>query len=108
MATHTLTFLFAMLVAFRWVLIVAEWWLERVILTTRQILVVSGITYRRVATIPLVKLTDITYIRSSGGTIFDYGTFVVTAGENQVLNLSYMPQPENLYVMMSELLFGGE
>jgi Bacterial PH domain len=105
---HTLTLCFALAVGLRWVLIVPEWWLERVILTTRRVLVVSGIAYRQAATIPLVKVTDITYTRSSGGMMFGYGKFVVAAGENQELVLSYITRPERFYIVMSKLLFGGE
>ena len=59
---------------------------------------------------PLANATDLTYNRSATGMLLGYGEFVIeSAGQDLALSrISYLPQPEKLYIQISELLFGGE
>jgi len=101
---------FTVFVVVRWAWIIADWWVEKFIVTDKRVLLVTGIAYRKVAIMPLIKVTDLTYNRSATGLMLGYGEFVVeSAGQDQALSrINFIPKPEKLYIQMSELLFGGE
>jgi hypothetical protein len=107
---ETLAVYFTVFVVLRWVFIILDWWVEKFIVTDKRVLLVTGIAYRKVAIMPLIKVTDLTYNRSATGMMFGYGEFVVeSAGQDQALSkINFIPQPEKLYIQMSELLFGGD
>ena len=107
---QTVGLFFALFIAGRWAWIMADWWVEKFIVTDKRVLLVTGIAYRKVAIMPLVKVTDLTFNRSPTGMLLGYGEFVVeSAGQDQALSkINYIPLPEKLYIQMSELLFGGE
>ena len=86
---------------------VAEWNTERFVVTDARILLVGGLVSRRVAMLPLRKVTDMSYRRSPLGRMLGYGEFVMeSAGERQSLQrVSYLPNPDTLYLQLSELLF---
>lgn len=107
---HMLAVYFTVFVVVRWAWIMADWYVERFIVTDKRVLLITGIASRKVAIMPLVKVTDLTYNRSATGLTFGYGEFVVeSAGQDQALSrVNYIPQPEKLYIQMSELLFGGD
>ena len=94
------------LVWFAW--IVAAWYVERFVVTTKRVLLVSGIISRKVAIMPLVKVTDLTYEQSGFGRLLDYGSFIIeSAGQQQALSrVDYLPDPNLRYHQLSELLFG--
>lgn len=87
---------------------VARWYVDRFIVSDRRIMLVSGIIARKVAMMPLTKLTDMSYERSTVGVVLGYGTFVLeSAGQEQALSrMSYVPRPDELFREISELLFG--
>ena len=89
---------------------VYQWYVERLIVTDKRLLLLTGIFTRNVAIMPLVKVTDLTFHRSSTGLLLGYGKFVVeSAGQDQALsNIEFVPNPEQLYIQISELLFGGD
>ena len=60
--------------------------------------------------LPLRKLTDMSYRRSSLGMLFGYGEFVIeSAGEAQGLKrVRFLPHPDALYLQLSSLLFQAE
>ena len=62
------------------------------------------------AIMPLVKITDLTFHRSSTGLLLGHGKFVVeSAGQDQALSaIDYVPRAEATYLQISELLFGGD
>ena len=109
-AVQTVGLFFSLFIAGRWAWIMADWWVEKFIVTDKRVLLVTGIAYRKVAIMPLVKVTDLTFNRSATGLLLRYGEFVVeSAGQDQALSkINYIPEPEKLYIQMSELLFGGE
>lgn len=88
---------------------VGDWWVERFTVTDRRVLLVSGLLTRRVAIMPLRKVTDITYERTVLGRLLGYGAFVMeSAGQHQALSrIDYLPDPESRYRQMSQLLFGS-
>jgi membrane protein YdbS with pleckstrin-like domain len=99
----------AMIAAHLWLLWkLARWYVDRFIVTDRRIMLVSGIVARKVAMMPMAKLTDMSYERSTIGVLLGYGTFVLeSAGQDQALSrIDYVPSPDQLFAEISELLFG--
>ncbi len=89
------------------------WWFwstEEFVITDKRVLLVSGVITRRVAIMPLTKVTDLTYERSVLGRFLGYGAFVMeSAGQHQALSrIEYLPRPDQLYKEVSTLLFGPE
>ncbi len=101
---------FCVFVAVRWLWKLADWFNETLIVTDKRLLLLTGIFYRNVAIMPLVKVTDLTYHRSASGMTFGYGKFVVeSAGQDQALStIDFVPHPDRLYQQISDLLFGGD
>jgi PH (Pleckstrin Homology) domain-containing protein len=73
-------------------------------------LLIEGILTRKVAIMPLNKVTDLTYERSLAGRMLGYGVFVVeSAGQHQAFSrIEYLPTPDSLYHDVSTLLFGPD
>jgi membrane protein YdbS with pleckstrin-like domain len=98
-----------MIAAHLWLLWkLARWYVDRFIVTDRRIMLVSGLVARKVAMMPMAKLTDMSYKRSTIGVLLGYGTFVLeSAGQDQALSrIDYVPSPDQLFAEISELLFG--
>lgn len=104
----TLLWLAALAVAARFGWKIAEWSVDRFVVTERRVLLVSGLLTRRVAMMPLRKVTDMTFERSLAGRLLGYGAFVMeSAGQDQALHrIDYLPAPETLYLDVAELIFG--
>lgn len=100
----------AVLVVLRFSYRIAEWWVERIVVTDKRIMLTQGVLTHRVGMMPLTKVTDLTYERTVPGRILGYGTLVIeSAGQIQALNrISYVPQPEEFYEAISELVFGDK
>ncbi|HST65737.1 MAG TPA: PH domain-containing protein [Mycobacteriales bacterium] len=94
----------------RWIWKLVDWNHEVLIVTDKRLLLLTGIFSRNVAIMPLVKVTDLTFYRSSTGLLLGYGKFIVeSAGQDQALStIDFVPQPEQLYIQISNLLFGGD
>jgi membrane protein YdbS with pleckstrin-like domain len=86
-----------------------QWRADRIIVTDRRIFEVSGVLTRNVASMPLAKMTDITYRRSILGRLFGYGELIVeTAGQDQALQrISHLPRPDDFYRTITWLVTGG-
>jgi uncharacterized membrane protein YdbT with pleckstrin-like domain len=93
---------------FRFAFVWGEWFVERFVVTDMRVILTSGIITRKVAMMPLVKVTDMTYERSVLGQMLGYGTFIVeSAGQDQALSrIGFLPRPDRLYIQVAELLFG--
>ena len=98
-----------------WVVLVArltwrvlEWREDWFVVTDRRLLMRTGLITRRVAMMPLIKVTDMSYDRPLAGRIFGYGEIVIeSAGQDQALRkITHLPQPDGLYLEICELLFG--
>ncbi len=89
---------------------VAQWNGDRFIVTGRRIMLVTGVFQRRVAMMPLQRVTDMTYHRSVPGRIFGWGTFVIeSAGQDQALRtIDRLPSPDELYQTVCLLMFGSD
>jgi uncharacterized membrane protein YdbT with pleckstrin-like domain len=89
---------------------VAEWYVERLVITNKRFLLTQGILTRNVAIMPLSKVTDMTYHRSFLGQILGYGVFIVeSAGQDQALSrIGFLPKPDDLYRQVLIMLFGDD
>jgi uncharacterized membrane protein YdbT with pleckstrin-like domain len=103
-----LTFYLALVAVLRFVVNSILWWIERIVITDKRVMLAQGIITHNVGMMPLGKVTDLTFSRSLGGRMLGYGTLVVeSAGQIQALNkIDYMPRPEEIYEALSELVFG--
>jgi hypothetical protein len=84
-----------------------EWNRDLIFITGYRIIKVHGIVVRRVAMMPISKVTDMTYNRTPLGMLLGYGTFIVeSAGQDQALSvIHYVPQPDRTYQHIQDLLF---
>ncbi len=83
-----------------------EWQIERVLVTNKRIIEVSGIVTRKVASMPLGKVTDLTYQRGPLARLFNYGELILeSAGQKQALeSISFIPRPDEFYRDFTEML----
>jgi uncharacterized membrane protein YdbT with pleckstrin-like domain len=103
-----LTFYLSLMAVIRFTVLTMLWWIERIVITDKRVMLAEGIIVHKVGMMPLGKVTDLTFERSLGGRLLGYGTLVVeSAGQIQALNrIDYMPRPEEIYEALSELVFG--
>jgi uncharacterized membrane protein YdbT with pleckstrin-like domain len=83
------------------------WAVDYFVVTSHRMIVTSGIITRKVAMMPLVKVTDMTFQRSFQGRLLGYGTFILeSAGQDQALStVDHIPYPEQLYLEVCALIF---
>jgi hypothetical protein len=101
-------FYLALVAVLRFTVLTILWWIERIVITDKRVMLAQGIIVHNVGMMPLSKVTDLTFQRSLGGRMLGYGTLIVeSAGQIQALNkIEYMPRPEEVYEALSELVFG--
>jgi hypothetical protein len=102
----TLAGLFALWFLLRLMWRTWEWWVDRIFVTEKRIFEVSGLLTRRVASMPLGNLTDMTYQRSVWGRLFGFGELIVeTAGQDQALSrIAYLSHPDDFYRAVTSLV----
>jgi len=95
------------LVMLRLVWEVWNWAVDYFVITSKRILLTSGVFTRSVAMMPLTKVTDMSFRRSFAGRLLGYGEFVVeSAGQDQALHtIDHIPYPEELYQRVCERIF---
>ncbi|MGE3287705.1 MAG: PH domain-containing protein [Pseudonocardia sp.] len=103
-----LVFYLGLIALFRLTIRVIMWWVERIVITNKRVMISKGVLTHNVGMMPLGKVTDLTFRRTFMGRILNYGTMIVeSAGQIQALNkVRYMPRPEEIYEALSELIFG--
>jgi hypothetical protein len=89
---------------------VAEWWMRHFIVSTRRVLLTSGIIARTVTLLPLRRITDLTWKETVPGQVLGYGTFrFESAGQQQALSeITFLPGADVLYRRVSALLFSSD
>jgi hypothetical protein len=95
--------------AFGWLVWSAlNWRHEWFVATDKRFLLFYGFIRRKVAMMPLLKVTDMTYDRSLLGRIVGYGTFVLeSAGRDQALSrIDHVPDADTHYRAICTQLFG--
>ena len=78
--------------------------------TDRRLLLTFGVVNRRVAMMPVGKVTDMSYNQTLAGRILDYGEFVMeSAGQDQALrDVRWLPVPDQLYISICAEIFGAD
>lgn len=89
---------------------VLEWWDETFVITNKRLILVRGLIFKKVAMMPLSKVTDMSYNRSPAARLLGYGTFVMeSAGQEQALNvIDFVRDPDARYRDICGLIFGFE
>jgi hypothetical protein len=80
------------------------------IVTDERLLRTYGLLTRKVAIMPLMKVTDMSYNVSPLGRLLHYGEFVFeSAGQEQALrSVAFLPDSGQLFAVLSQELFGPE
>jgi hypothetical protein len=88
---------------------IADWRVDNLYVTDWRVFTVSGMVTRRLAAMPLRKITDLTYETTLPGRVLGYGRFVIeTAGQDQALaSLAFVPDPHAMYTTLSHLTLHG-
>lgn len=88
----------------------AEWWVRHFLVTKRRVLLTSGVVVRKVAVMPLRRITDLTYQETLVGQLLGYGGFrFESAGQDQALSqITYLPDAKTIYDEISGLLFPSD
>src|SRR5215207_5013272 len=89
---------------------VSEWWMRHFIVSTRRVLLTSGVIARTVTLLPLRRITDLTWKETVLGQVLGYGTFrFESAGPQQALSeITFLPGADVLYRRVSGLLFSSD
>lgn len=89
---------------------VAEWWVEKIVVTDKRVMLTEGILTHQAGMMPLTKVTDLTFQRTLLGRMLGYGTMIIeSAGQIQALNrIDFLPDPDEVYEAISELVFGDK
>jgi membrane protein YdbS with pleckstrin-like domain len=98
----------ALFMILRMIWCVVDWHVDHLMITDKRLMKVSGIFFRKVQTMPLQKVTDLTYNRDPMGRLLGYGEFIVeSAGQDQALSkINFLPRPDRLYLTMCDMMFG--
>jgi uncharacterized membrane protein YdbT with pleckstrin-like domain len=86
---------------------IIDWWVHYFVVTSRRLMLTTGVLLRRVNAIPLDKVTDIEFRQTQTGKLFRYGTFEVFA-QNQDPRMRifrFLPDPQQVYLEASGLIF---
>jgi uncharacterized membrane protein YdbT with pleckstrin-like domain len=88
---------------------IVDWFQNYFVVTSQRMLLTSGLVTRKVAMMPLVKVTDMSFQRNFQGRLLGYGTFILeSAGQDQALRVvDHLPYPEQLYLEVCGLIFPG-
>lgn len=102
----TLLFFWASVAWLVWKIL--EWRHEWFVATDKRFLLFYGFIRRRVAMMPLLKVTDMTFDRSPLGRIIGYGSFILeSAGQEQALSVvNFVPDADSHYRAICTQLFG--
>ena len=101
-------FILAIALTLRFAIKVADWYREIFLATDRRLMLVYGIVTRKVAIMPMAKVTDMRYDRTIPGQIFGYGKYILeSAGQDQALSvINFVPEPDLHYQEISAVIFG--
>jgi len=87
----------AVLARMLWMLL--DWHHSWFVATDKRLLMRYGIITHKVAMMPLMKVTDMSYVRSIPGQLLGYGRFVLeSAGQDQAMReVKWVPEPDETY-----------
>src|SRR5580692_548044 len=87
-----------------------DWAVNYFVVTSHRLILARGVVVRNVGMLPLAKVTDMSFRRTTIGRFLGYGEFIVeSAGQDQALrNVRFIPYPEQLYLEVCGLIFKEE
>jgi len=87
-----------------------DWSVNYFVVTSHRLILAKGFIVRKVGMLPLTKVTDMSFQRTTIGRLLGYGEFIVeSAGQDQALrNVKFIPYPEQLYLEVCGLIFKEE
>ena len=87
-----------------------DWSVNYFVVTSHRLILAKGFIVRKIGMLPLTKVTDMSFQRTTIGRILGYGEFIVeSAGQDQALrNVRFIPYPEQLYLEVCGLIFKDE
>jgi membrane protein YdbS with pleckstrin-like domain len=87
---------------------ILQWRHDRFIATDKRLLLDYGLITQKIAMMPFIKVTDMSYRRTIPGRIFGYGQFVLeSAGQDQALRqIDWVPHPDTTYRIICSEIFG--
>ena len=82
-----------------------DWYVDRIVVTDKRIFETSGLIVRKIAMMPLSRITDLTYQRPLLGRIMGYGDCILeSAGQDQALStITHLPDPDDFYRTLTRL-----
>ncbi|MEJ7727570.1 MAG: PH domain-containing protein [Actinomycetes bacterium] len=82
-----------------------EWYFDRFVITDGRVMLFHGIVARRVAMMPVLKVTDLTYEVPALGLLLRYCNLEIeSAGQDQALRtIKYLPYPAEVYDVVTQL-----
>jgi Bacterial PH domain len=94
------------LLLLRLLLNAARWSVNYFVVTSERLLLVSGLSRRKVKGVQLTKVTDISFERSFAGQLFGYGELSVesTSQHQELQRVDFLPYPEQLYLEIYSLV----
>jgi membrane protein YdbS with pleckstrin-like domain len=87
----------------------AEWSVHYFAVTSQRLMLSTGLVNKRVNMIPLAKVTDVEFRRSSTGRLLGFGEFEILAPgmDGRMRHIRFIPYPEQLYLEVCGLMFMG-
>lgn len=101
-----LAILAILITAGRFIYVAAMWaFYERLYITNRRVISAAGFLGARIATMPLTRVTDISFRTSVLGELLGYGEIrIESAGQDQALSLlEFLDKPPNFYEILVDL-----
>jgi uncharacterized membrane protein YdbT with pleckstrin-like domain len=86
---------------------ILDWSVDYFVVTSQRFVMATGVITRKVNMMPLTKVTDMSFQRTTLGRILGYGEFILeSAGQDQALRVvDHIPYPEQLYLEVCGLIF---
>lgn len=88
----------------RLVVTILRWAVTYVVITSERFMITNGIFARRVQSIAIDDLRQMTFERSFFGRLVGYGTFIIDSGISQLV-MDGMPYSEQLYFVVTGQVF---
>ena len=101
-----LIFLAMLVVIARLLVQIVGWELERITVTNHKVIHMHGVLSKRIASTPLLKISELAVRQPLLGRMFGYGSLVVDVpgGQEQALHgLGFLPDPSGIYRLIGEL-----
>ena len=85
---------------------VLQWRAAKTVVTERRLFQVSGVLSRKVSSMPLARMTDLTYRRPILGRLLGYGDIAIESAGTElgVHKLRYLPHPDRFYRTITRLV----